>query len=90
MEVEFDPKKAASNLRKHGIGFEEASSCLYDCFALGMEDSLAHEENRWVLTGVSDKLRHLTVVYTLRSGKIRIISARKATKREIRDYAKRV
>ena len=90
MNVEFDPEKAAANRRKHGIGFEDAASCLYDSSALAMEDVFAHGESRWILTGMSNKLQHLTVVYTLRSGRIRIIAARKASTREIRDYAQRI
>ena len=88
MEIEFDPRKAASNHRKHGIRFTEAATCFCDPLALCMEDPASESEHRWALIGLSKKQRYLTVVYTVRSGSIRIISARNATKREIEDYAK--
>lgn len=90
MEVEYDSRKAATNLRKHGISFKEASSCFYDQLALAMEDSHSESEYRWILIGLSRRQRYLTVVYTLRENIVRIISARKSTRREKRDYAKRV
>ena len=91
MGVEFDPRKAKSNLAKHGVGFDEAATVLLDPHALAMEDEDAKGEARWVLIGISGRGRALTVVYTLREGEmVRLISARKATSREARDYAQRV
>ncbi|MDM8558617.1 BrnT family toxin [Candidatus Parabeggiatoa sp. HSG14] len=87
MEIEFDPNKAASNLIKHGISFEESSTALLDPLALVQEDPDAEGENRWVLIGMSHQARLLTVVYTLRNECIRLISARKATKKEVKNYA---
>ena len=88
MEVEWNPAKAASNLRKHGVGFEEACTALLDPRALAMEDTDVPDEQRWVLVGLSSKARLLTVVYTLRSAdRIRLISARKATRKEVAAYA---
>ena len=88
MEIESDPIKAASNLKKHGVSFTEAATVLYDAMALVQEDCDSKGENRWVLVGMSDQVRILTVVYTLRNeDTIRLISARKATKKEGKYYA---
>lgn len=88
MKIEWDATKAESNRRKHGIDFEEAASCLLDPRAIALEDERAELETRWVLVGLSSRLRLLTVVYTLRSEeRIRLISARKATRREVESYA---
>ena len=87
IDIEFDPAKAQSNFKKHGIGFEEAVSCLLDPMALSHEDGDIEGEQRWILLGMSRSARLLTVVYTLRGERIRLISARTATKKEIKDYA---
>ena len=60
---------------------------MFDENALAMEDIDSEEENRWLLVGMSNHARLLTVVYTLREESIRIISARKATRKEVNDYA---
>jgi uncharacterized DUF497 family protein len=87
VNIEFDPAKAKCNLRKHRVSFEEAVTVIFDPMALCIEDSTAEGESRWVLVGMSDLGRLLTVVYTLRKERIRIISARKSTRRETKDYA---
>lgn len=88
MDVEWDSDKASSNLKKHGIGFEEATSALLDPLALAQEDPDSEQEARWILIGMSAKGRLLTVVYTLRNDeRIRLISARKATRKEAAHYA---
>ncbi len=88
MKIEFDPKKAASNLKKHGVSFEEAASCLLDPLALVRNDPDAANELRLILLGMSHAGRLLTVCYTLRDDEIiRLISARKATKKEVSSYA---
>lgn len=87
MRIEFDPEKAAKNLEKHGISFEEAKTCLLDTQALVFEDNDSVGENRWVLLGMSNKARLLVVIYTVRAESIRLISARKPTKREVKNYA---
>ena len=88
MEIEFDEAKARANLKKHGISFEEAATALFDERALSMEDSYTRGESRCLLIGLSDLARLLTVIYTFRRHRIRLISARKASKREIEQYAK--
>jgi uncharacterized DUF497 family protein len=86
--IEWDAAKAASNLHKHGVSFEEAATSLLDPLALAMEDDSAVGEGRWVLVGMSASARLLTVVYTVRAeDRIRLISARRATASETSFYA---
>jgi uncharacterized protein len=87
MQIEFDTNKATSNLKKHGVSFEEAASCLLDPQALVDEDSDSKNESRWILLGMSNQARLLVVVYTLRGDSVRLISARKPTAKEVRHYA---
>lgn len=88
MEVEFDPKKAVSNLKKHGVALDEAAGSLLDPLALVREDPDPEGEARFVVVGMSAAGRLLTVCYTLRDEEtIRLISARKATDGEERQYA---
>jgi uncharacterized DUF497 family protein len=87
MKIEFDANKAAINLVKHGISFDEAQTCLLDTQALVFEDNDTEGENRWVLLGISNKARLLVVIYTVRGESIRLISARKPTKKEVKNYA---
>jgi uncharacterized DUF497 family protein len=88
-EVDFnwDDLKAEANYRKHGVDFETATEVFDDHLALERFDPLSEEydEDRFLITGMAGG--HLvTVVYTERNGTIRIISARRATKREHDDY----
>jgi uncharacterized protein len=88
MEIEWDQAKAAANLKKHGVSFPEAATALLDPMALAREDDSTASEQRWILLGMSGRLRLLTVVYTLRGKeRIRLISARKATRKEAEAYA---
>lgn len=88
MQIEWDPAKAAGNLKKHGVSFEEAATSMLDPLALAQEDPTSTDEARWVLVGMSAAARLLTVVYTLRSEeRVRLISARKATRKEETYYA---
>ncbi len=84
---EWDPQKAKSNLKKHGVSFEEASTAFQDILSLTIDDPLhSIDEERVVLIGMSNKNRLLVVVHTERGDNIRIISARKATKEERESY----
>jgi len=86
---EWEPRKANANLKKHGITFEEAKSVFYDDHAKLLEDpDHSDEEERFVLLGLSHTLRVLLVCHCYRSegNIIRIISARKATTKESKDY----
>ncbi|MFZ1060538.1 MAG: BrnT family toxin [Candidatus Rokuibacteriota bacterium] len=85
MEFEWDPRKAAANLRKHGIDFADAGTVLYDEFAITVPEDRANEE-RFVTMGMDALGRVLVVVYTWRGDRARLISARQATKRERREY----
>jgi uncharacterized protein len=88
MDFEWDAAKAAANQRKHGIGFDEASSVFYDPDELSRKDQ-RHSENeeRWVTIGISSRLRTLVVVSTERFEKtVRIIGARKANRSEVKLY----
>jgi len=88
MNIEWDAAKEKSNVKKHGVDFDEAATALLDPMALAREDEDSVEEARWVIIGQSSKPRLLTVVYTLREeDTIRIISARKATSNEASSYA---
>ncbi|HBE83002.1 MAG TPA: BrnT family toxin [Pyrinomonadaceae bacterium] len=88
MEFEWDPRKAEANFKKHGVSFTEAVEAFYDPFAVDDIDD-AHssdEEQRFTLIGRSD-VRLLIVAHTIKgSDKIRIISARKASRTESRIY----
>ena len=89
----WDPRKAADNLRKHGVSFSEAQTVFYDDNAVLLDDpGHSQVEDRSVLLGLSDRFRILVVPHTLRDrGRtIRIISARKATKRERGQYLEQV
>ena len=92
IRFEWDPRKAASNERKHGVSFEEAEAVFYDEQALFLEDPQpADEEERFVLLGLSAALRLLVVVHAVREKDvIRIISARKATRPERQQYQSRL
>jgi uncharacterized DUF497 family protein len=86
MEFEWDPKKARTNFRKHGVRFADAVLVLEDANALTMLDESSADEERWVTLGLDPIGRVLVVVYTRRDGRARIISARQATARERRTY----
>jgi uncharacterized DUF497 family protein len=88
IRFEWDPRKARSNEKKHGVSFEEAQSVFFDEQALFLEDPQPpHKEERFILLGVSASIRLLVVVHALPEGDvIRIISARKATRMETRQY----
>jgi uncharacterized protein len=85
---EWDPAKAERNLAKHGVSFEEAVTAFSDPLSLTVFDpDRSAEEDRYVLQGVSSVGRLLVVTHTDRAARIRIISARLATRRERRSYA---
>lgn len=87
---EWDPEKAKTNLRSHGISFEEASTVFGDTRSITVHDPLhSHVEDRFVDIGMSAKLRVLVVVYTERGDNVRIISARTATPKERKIYEER-
>ncbi|WP_119396305.1 BrnT family toxin [Salinibius halmophilus] len=90
---EWDPAKAKSNLVKHGVSFELASGVFRDPMALTIfdEDSSDAAEDRWITLGMVNGQHYLIVVHTFRgesegSVNVRLISARPATKHEIKQY----
>ncbi len=83
---EWDLKKAKTNLEKHGISFEEASTAFKDPLSLTIDDPLhSSDEERLILIGMSHYDHILVIVHTEIGDNIRIISARKATRKE-RNY----
>ena len=87
MRFEWDPKKAATNLLKHGVSFEEAATALRDDLAVtGRDPDHSIGEHRFVTFGISSAGRLLVVSHTERGDILRIISARPATKRERKIY----
>jgi uncharacterized protein len=87
MKCEWDPEKAARNLRKHLVSFEEAATALADDLALtGLDPDHSRLERRFVTFGTSAEGRLLVVSHTERGDVLRIISARRATRRERQVY----
>ena len=88
MRIEWDSKKARSNLRKHKVSFEEAATALSDPLsATGADPDHSETEDRYITFGVSVRGRLLAVVHTEEREVIRIISARLASKGERKLYA---
>ena len=91
LTFEWDPDKARANLAKHGVGFLEATTVLGDPLSLTISDPGHSEgEQRFVSVGMSDHQRLLVVAHTEWGERIRIISARRATRREQRAYEQEV
>lgn len=87
LRFEWDPEKAAANLAKHRVSFEEAATVFADPLGRIVEDPRhSADEPRYVLLGCSEHQRPLAVMFTERAGAVRLISARKATRRERRNY----
>jgi uncharacterized DUF497 family protein len=86
MDFEFDPAKAAGNLRKHGVSFADAEGVFMDPLAMHRIDPDAEGEERLLAIGRGSAGHLLVVVYTLRDDSIRLISARRASAAEIRAY----
>ena len=90
LTFEWDDAKAASNWEKHGVTFEEASTVFRDSLSLTISDPLhSVDEQRFVTVGESAERAVLVVVHTQRNTKIRIISAREATRRERQNHESR-
>ena len=91
---EWDPRKDTQNLRKHGVGFQEAASVFADPNQASIYDEdHSRGEDRWITLGLSERGRLLVVCHTFgQSAKgevaIRIFSSRRATKKETQEYAK--
>lgn len=82
MQFEWDRAKAAANLRKHRVSFQEASTALHDPLSTTFADPASEGEQRFVTIGISALGHLLVVAHTERGETIRLISARRATRRE--------
>ncbi len=88
-QFKWNPAKAAANIRKHGVSFEEAVTVFGDPLALNLPDPDHSEaELRYLVLGMSQEQRLLVVAYAERGERTRIISARKANRRERNGYEK--
>ena len=91
-DFEWDVRKAKTNMRKHGIGFERATTTFRDPHLLSIhDDEHSESEERWITMGLDESGILLVLVHTFEkvlidSARIRIISARKATKKETKQY----
>ncbi|HAA30051.1 MAG TPA: hypothetical protein DCE56_23160 [Cyanobacteria bacterium UBA8553] len=87
MDFEWNPDKAALNLEKHGVSFQEAATVFNDPLSMTFPDpDHSIGESRYVMIGLSRFGQLLVVAHTDREAKVRIISARKATRQERRFY----
>ena len=86
-EFEWDDEKAQGNLRKHGVSFDEAATIFNDPRIATISDpDHSEDEERYISIGRSVIMRLLSVIHTFRKERIRLISARKATKAEKKNY----
>jgi uncharacterized protein len=86
-EFEWDDEKARSNLKKHGVSFDEAATIFNDPRIATISDpDHSEDEERYVSIGMSVIMRLLSVIHTFRKERIRLISARKATNAERKNH----
>jgi len=91
MRITWDPKKAEIDFKKHNVRFSDAELVLYDPFALTLEEHVIEGEKRFVTVGTDAIGRIVVVVYSYRDYDIiRLISARKATRSQRKQYEKRI
>lgn len=90
MSADFDPKKDAANLQKHGVSLSEGDGVLNDPLAITVEDDTAEGEQRFVTVGTNVFGSLMVVVHTPRGKEVRVISVRKADPKERRNYEKGV
>ena len=87
MKFEWDPNKSATNLRKHGVAFSDAVTVLdSDLHAITVSEEGVDDEERYITIGTDSVGRVPVVAYTTRGESVRIISARRANKRERQEY----
>lgn len=85
-EFEWDDDKAAANLAKHGVSFETVVNLQWSAMVVRPDRRIEYGEERWQALDVSSRL---VIVFTWRNGRYRIISARRAHKKEVRQWARR-
>lgn len=90
MHITWDPNKAEINYKKHKIRFSDAEVALFDPFAMTLEEHLVATEQRFVTVGSDAVGRIIAIIYSYRADTIRLISARKATTTERKQYEKRI
>jgi hypothetical protein len=90
VSAQFDPKKDAANIKKHGVSLSEGDGVLNDPLALTVEDDAAEGEQRIVTIGMNAFGSLMVVVHTHRGSRSRTISVRKADPKERRNYEKSV
>jgi uncharacterized DUF497 family protein len=91
LRFEWDPKKAATNLSKHGVSFEEAHTVFSDSLARIFDDEEhSSDEPREIIIGHSANQRLLLVCFTAQERTLRLSSARRATRKERQDYEENV
>jgi uncharacterized protein len=88
MQIIWDPNKAEINFKKHGVRFSDAELVLYDPFAMTLEEQVREGEQRFVTVGTDAVGRIVVVVYSYRADTIRLISAKKATPLQRKQYEK--
>jgi len=87
-QFEWDADKAAKNVRKHQVSFDEAATTFEDPRRIAfVDEGHSDDEERYITIGASNRGRLLVIAHTDRQGRIRIISARGATRKEARFYA---
>ena len=87
LEFEWDPVKAELNLKEHGVSFDEATTIFRDTLSITISDpDHSDYEDRFIDIGMSHRMQLLVVSYTERKDKIRIISVRRATRAERKNY----
>jgi uncharacterized DUF497 family protein len=87
LEFEWDPAKAERNFKDHGVSFDDATTIFRDTLSITISDpDHSDSENRFIDIGMSHRMELLVVSYTERKDKIRIISSRRATRAERKNY----
>jgi uncharacterized protein len=86
MRFQYDLAKATANFKKHGVFFSDAEGVFQDPLALTREDPDAEGEQRFVTVGLGGAAELLVVVYVIRDDEVRLISARRATRKERKHY----
>ena len=86
MRFRYDSDKAAANLKKHGVSFADAEGVLEDPLAVTVEDPDAEGERRFITIGLGSAGELLVAVYAERNDECRLVSARRATRKERKNY----
>ncbi|MDP2325242.1 MAG: BrnT family toxin [Gammaproteobacteria bacterium] len=86
MRLDYDPAKAVANFRKHRVSFADAEGVLHDTLAITVKDSRSVSEQRFIAIGLGSAGELLVVVYSERNDGYRLISARRPTRKERKQY----